>query len=758
VAADDPARVSLTTPVYALLIDGSTVEIRAAGPGDTEAVRAMHAALSPHNAYLRFFNLSPLNAEREARRVCREPGPDHAALLAWLDGKLAGVASYEPADRRGTAEIALAIPDHLHGRGIGTLLLEHLVSIARQRNLHAFTAVTLSENAAMLAVFAAAGLPVQRQNVDAEVLLTFPLPVGEADRRLKDYLDSMASRESHADVASLRHLLRPDSIAVVGASRSRGSAGREILRNIVTGGYAGQIYPVNPHARSLEGLPCLPDAEDLPRHVDLAIIAVPAAALPGVAAACGRRGVRSLVVITGGLGAEGPRLLATCRQYGMRLVGPNCFGIAVPGISLDATFGAHRTLQGVAGLVVQSGGIGVSFLAHLSELGIGVSSFASVGDKYDVSSNDMLTWWEQDGQTRLAAMYVESFGSPRRFARTARRVGQRIPVLTVISGRSDAGQRAAAWHTAAAATPLGTQEALFGQAGVIAATNLGELLEAAALLASQPLPLGHRVAIVSNAGGGGVLAADACADHGLRVATLSGPTQRRLLGLLPTGAVTAGPVDTTATIGVDAFGSCLREVAADDGVDAVLAVTVPTAMADPSQALAAARLAKPLAAAVLDQTQAVRLLPAPGPPGPRGRPARRRPRRRPCGAFPPTPTRRARPGRSATRPDTTPGGSGSRAGSPNWPGCAPMTPAPRSRRSSGPPRRAGGSPRPRPATCSPAIRSPRPTPARPGRRAPTASRYSSASGRRRCSGRWWCSASAASPGKPSASAPPGSPR
>jgi acyl-CoA synthetase (NDP forming)/RimJ/RimL family protein N-acetyltransferase len=610
VAADDPARVSLTSPAYALLIDGSTVEIRPARPGDTEAVRAMHAALSPHNAYLRFFNLSPLNAEREAARVCREPGPDHAALLAWLDGELAGVTSYEPADRPGTAEIALAIPDHLHGRGIGTLLLEHLVSIARQRKLHAFTAVTLAENAAMLAVFAAAGLPVQRENDDGEVLLTFPLPTGEADRRLEDYLASVAARESRADVASLRYLLRPDSIAVVGASRSRGSAGREILRNIVTGGFGGQVYPVNPHASSLEGLPCLPDAEDLPQHVDLAILAVPAAALCKAAAACGRRSVRSLVVITGDLGGQGPGLLATCRRYGMRLVGPNCFGIAVPGIGLDATFGAHRPLPGVAGLVVQSGGIGVSFLAHLSELGIGVSSFASVGDKYDVSSNDMLTWWEQDGQTRLAAMYVESFGSPRKFARTARRVGQRIPVLTVISGRSDAGQRAAAWHTAAAATPLVTQEALFGQAGVIAATNLGELLEAAALLASQPLPLGHRVAIVSNAGGGGVLAADACADHGLRVATLSRPTQRRLRDLLPTGAVTAGPVDTTAMIGKDAFGSCLREVAADDGVDAVLAVTVPTAMADPSLGLATVRLAKPLAAAVLDQTQAVRLLPA----------------------------------------------------------------------------------------------------------------------------------------------------
>jgi acyl-CoA synthetase (NDP forming)/GNAT superfamily N-acetyltransferase len=604
---------------YALLIDGGTVEIRPAGPGDFDAVRDMHAALSPKNAYLRFFNLSPLNAEREARRVCREPGPDHAALLAWLGGELAGVASYEITGKPDVAEIALAVPDHLHGRGIATLLLEHLVSIARRQKLRAFTAVTLAENVAMLGVFTSAGLPVQREHAAGEVELTFPLPADEADRRLGDYLDSVAARESRADVASLRHLLRPQSIAIIGASRRRGSAGREILRNIVAGGFAGQVYPVNPQAAELEGVPCLPSAEDLPPQVDVAVIAVPAAALPEVAEGCGRRGVRSLVVITGaegGQGGQGPQLLATCRRYGMRLVGPNCFGIAVPGIGLDATFGATRPRPGVAGLVVQSGGIGVSFLAHLSRLGIGVSTFASVGDKYDVSSNDLLTWWEQDGETRLAAMYVESFGSPRKFARTARRAGQRMPVLTVISGRSAAGQRAAASHTAAQATPLVTQEALFAQAGIIAAANLGELLETAALLASQPLPVGNGIAIVTNAGGGGVLAADACADHNLRVVTIAEPIQRRLRELLPTGAAVAGPVDTTASVGVDAFRTCLEEVAADDGVDAVLAVTVPTAVADPSEALSTARVTKPLLAAVLDVAETVWLLPAGAPAAP----------------------------------------------------------------------------------------------------------------------------------------------
>jgi acyl-CoA synthetase (NDP forming)/RimJ/RimL family protein N-acetyltransferase len=594
---------------YALLTDGTTVLIRPARPADTEAVRAMHAAMSPDNLYLRFFSMSPRNAEPEATRVCREPGPDHAALLAWLGDRLVGVASYEPEPERGTAEVAFAVPDDMHGRGIATLLLEHLVSVGRERGLHAFTAQALAENQPMVTVFADAGLPVHRKMADGVIELTFPIPSADDDRTLDGYLDSVAARESRADVASLQHLLRPASVAVVGASRRRATVGREILHNIVTGGFAGAVYPVNPRATSLEGQHCLASVEELPEQVDLAVLAVPVAAVVDVAEHCGRRGVRSLVVITSGLGASGPDLLAVCRRHGMRLVGPNCFGVAVPPFGLDATFAAARPAPGVAGLVVQSGGIGISLLEHLSKLGIGVSSFASVGDKYDVSSNDMLTWWEQDGQTKLAILYVESFGSPRKFARTARRVGQRMPVLTVVGGRSAAGQVAAASHTAAAATPVVTQEALFGQAGIIAVTGLGELVEVAALLAAQPLPAGERVAIVTNAGGAGVLAADACGDHGLQVPVLAAATRRRLAGLLPSGAAVTNPVDTTAAVTQDAFRTCLEAVAADDGIDAVLAVTVPTAIADLGEAVRASRVAKPLAAAALNQHETVRLLP-----------------------------------------------------------------------------------------------------------------------------------------------------
>jgi acyl-CoA synthetase (NDP forming)/RimJ/RimL family protein N-acetyltransferase len=604
-AAPSPA----TGPgIYALLTDGSTVQIRPAGPQDAAAVREMHAAMSPDNMYLRFFSLSPRSAEQEATRVCREPGADHGVLLAWLSGRLVGVASYEPTGTPGTAEIAFAVPDDMHRRGIATLLLEHLVSLARLRGLSAFTAETLLDNSAMRRVFADVGLPVRRRITDDVVALTFPLSGGDPDQGPGGYMQSVASREGRADVASLRYVLQPRSVAVVGASRRRSTVGRAILHNIVTGGFAGKIYAVNPHTRSMEGLSCVASVDDLPERADLAVIAVPPSAVLEVAAACGRNGVRALTVITSGLGTGGADLLAICRRYGMRLVGPNCLGIIVPGLALNATFTARQPAPGVAGIVAQSGSVGIALLEHLSRLGIGVSSFASVGDKYDVSSNDLLMWWEQDHMTRLAILYVESFGSPRKFAATARQVGQRMPVLTVIGGRSAAGQRAAASHTAAAATPLATQQALFAQAGIIAVSSLGELVEAAALLACQPLPAGNRVAIVSNAGGAGVLAADACTDNGLEVVKLSAPTQRRLRGLLPATAEVAGPVNTTAAVTTDSFRACLELIAADTGVDAVIAVTVPTAISDLRTAVAAAVISKPVAVALLEQAESVRLL------------------------------------------------------------------------------------------------------------------------------------------------------
>ena len=339
----------MSTPAaatYALLTDGGTVEVRPARRQDFEAVRAMHAAMSPDNMYLRFFSMSPAAAEREAARVCREPDSEHGALLAWQDGRLAGVGAYELSGKPGVAEVAFAVPDDMHGRGIASVLLEHLVWQARQRGLGAFTAETLAENSAMLRIFADVGLPMKRRIAGDTVELTFPLPGGQDDYRLGQYLEAVASRESRADVASLRPLLRPRSVAVVGASRRRATVGRAILHNIVTSGFTGPVYAVNPRAPAMEmemeGVPCAASVGDLPGPVDLAVIAVPPPTVPEVAEQCGRKGVRALIVISASRGAAGADLKAACRRHGMRLLGPSCFGVIMPWIGLDATFTAGR--------------------------------------------------------------------------------------------------------------------------------------------------------------------------------------------------------------------------------------------------------------------------------------------------------------------------------------------------------------------------------------------------------------------------------
>ena len=498
---------------YALLTDGTTIEIRPARPDDFDAVRDMHAKMSPANLYLRFFSVSQIAAEGEARRVCREPAPDHAALLAVLEGQVVGCGSYEVArDGSRSAEVAMAVADDMHRRGVGTLLLEHLVSLARGRGVRTFIADTLTENALMMQVFADAGLGARRALVNGVYEVSFPLLTDEGDAGLVTYRDAVAERERSADVASLQHVLTPASV---------------------------------------------------------------------------------------------------------RLVGPTCFGVANTAISLDATFAARHPRPGMAGLALQSGGVGIVLLEHLSRLGVGISSCVSLGDKDDVSGTDMLLWWKSDAATKLAVLYLDSLGNPRKFARTARAVGRTMPILTVNVGRSATGLRLAAIRATAAAIPQLTRQALFEQAGVIATANFGELLDAAALMASQPAPAGRRIGVVSNTRGGGRLAADACGDAGLQVASLADDTQRALRDLLPSGAAVAGPVDTTAVVASGRFRQCLELVGADPGVNAVLALTATTATSDLVPEVSAARLPVPIAAAVMDQVEVVRLLPGPGEDTPR---------------------------------------------------------------------------------------------------------------------------------------------
>ena len=599
--------------VYALLTDGTTIEIRAARADDFDAVREMHEKLSPDSLYLRFFSISPRVAEREAHRLCRPPAPDHAALLALMDGELIGCGSYEcddsgPGALSGSAEVAFTVADAMHNRGVGMLLLEHLISLARTRGLHAFTAATLSGNALMLKVFADAGLQAHRALADGVYDLTFPLPSGEEDVALGTYRDAVTERERSAGLASLRHVLTPASIAVIGVSRRPRSVGRAILRNILGGGFPGPVYAVNGAVTELDGAPCLSSVAALPDGVDLA---APAKAVAGIAEECGQRGVKALVVMAAGLTAAArAELRDICRRHGMRMVGPASFGVADTSIGLDATYSAHRPKPGHAGLALQStGGVGFVLLEHLSRIGVGISSLVSLGDEDDVSGEEMLLWWESDPATKLALLYLESIGNPPKFARTARRVGRTMPVLTVNVGRSTAGRRVAGAR--AAATPLLTRQALFEQVGVIATANLGELLDTATLLASQPVPAGGRVAVVSNTRGAAVLAADACGDAGLQVAALARDTRQMLRAILPPEAAVAGPVDTTLLVSPGRFRQCLELTGADPGVDAVLALTATAAGYDLVPEVAAARLPVPIAAAVLDQVEVVRLMRGP---------------------------------------------------------------------------------------------------------------------------------------------------
>ncbi|MFI2206513.1 GNAT family N-acetyltransferase [Streptomyces sp. NPDC020192] len=601
-------------PVHALLADGTTVCIRPVTPADHDQVQGLYEEMCPENLRLRFFSLSPRSAALAADRACAPAHPGYGALLAETHGQVIGLAEYDTAGGTDEAEISIAVCDGLHHRGVGTLLVEHMVSAARADGITTFTADALSENRQILRLFADLGLRTARRFEGPEVRCTIQLDSDDA------YLSAVEARGRAADVASLEPLLRPNAVAVVGAGRKPGSVGRAILHHLKAGGYTHRLFAVNPSVNHILGVPSYSSVSALPKSPDLVVVAVPAAVVPATAEECGKAGVRALLVITAGLDADQAHtLLATCRTHGMRLVGPNCLGISNtdPDLRLDATFAADHPLPGTAGVAVQSGGVGIALLDGLSRLGIGVSTFASLGDKYDVSGNDMLQWWESDGRTELALLHLESFGSPRAFSRTARRVTRRMPVLTVDAGRTEAGRRAAASHTAAAATRTMTRQALFTQAGITATRSVGELLETAALLHSQPLPAGTRVAIVTNAGGAGVLAADACTEAGLSLPPLPTEVTDDLLAVLPQGAAVGNPVDATAAVAEDQLADCLDRLMRHPGVDAVLVAIVPTAVAaatgdDLIRALtdAPGRRAKPIAAVRLEQDLPVRLLPA----------------------------------------------------------------------------------------------------------------------------------------------------
>ncbi|RZQ65912.1 bifunctional GNAT family N-acetyltransferase/acetate--CoA ligase family protein [Amycolatopsis suaedae] len=566
-----------------LLADGEIATARPLGPADADAVRTLHERLNERDRYFRFFGSAPRGLDALARRIATGPDDRRAAVGCFLHDELIGVAHFERFPESDDAEIAMVVAAGARHRGVATLLVEHLVSLARQAGVRRFVAETLAENDAVTSVLTQLGLPWQGRIGGPE--REFTVSLDETD----GYLAAVAGREAGADVASLRHLFQPASVVVVGAGRAPTSVGHAVLANLVDSGFSGVLRAVNPHADSVLGVPCFPSVGALDRDVELAVLCLRADQCADALDECGRRGVRAAVVVSAGLTGRpaGRRLVEVARRHGIRLVGPNCLGVAVtaPGDGMNATFLRGAVPAGRIGVVTQSGGVGIALAEALRELGLGMSTLVSTGDKYDVSGNDLLLWWAADTETDIAVLYLESFGNPRKFSRFARSLARTKPVVAVRSGASAAAAAAAQSHTAAAATPAVTRDALYRQAGVIAVDSVAGLVAVVAALSWQPVPAGTRVAVVSNAGGAGVLAADAADRLGLTVATLSDATAERLAGLLPPGATTVNPVDTTAAVPATAFGEALRAVAGDDGVDAVIAVTVPTAVGDPGEAL-----------------------------------------------------------------------------------------------------------------------------------------------------------------------------
>ncbi|GAB3490154.1 GNAT family N-acetyltransferase [Amycolatopsis cihanbeyliensis] len=591
---------------YSLLADGRVVLVRPLTPGDAAEILALHRRLDERDSYFRFFGPRPSRLGDLVRRIAAETGPRHASAGAFLSGRLIGVASYEATAEPGAAEVALVVEGAAQAGGVGTLLLEQLVSVAREHGIARLVAVVLAENAGIIRVLRDLGLPLVLTGTGPE--RSVELAVDAGDR----YLDAVADRERVAATASLRRVLAPESIAVVGASRRPDAVGNAVLRNLLDAGFAGELFAVNPHAEQVLGVPCGPAVADLPSVPELAVVCVPAVAVPDAVEQCGAAGVAAVVVVSAGLnGTLGQRVRESVRRHGMRLVGPNCIGVANtdPGIGMNATFLRAAPPAGDIGVLTQSGGVAIALTELLGSAGLGVSALVSTGDKYDVSGNDLLLWWRRDPRTAAAVLYLESFGNPRKFSRFARALAREKPVLAIRAGSTPAAQRAAASHTAATATPAVTRDALFEQAGVMAVDSVSELLTVLAALRWQPLPAGNRVAVISNAGGTGVLAADACARHGLVLPELAAATEDRLRSLLPRQASVRNPVDTSAAVVPDAFAGAVRALLTDAAVDVVIAAALPTALGDPGAELATVtRRGKPVLAVRPGQAEHVAAL------------------------------------------------------------------------------------------------------------------------------------------------------
>jgi len=565
-----------------ILKDGSTLHLRPIQRDDEDRLLALFYRMSPHTIYLRFHHVLTHLPKEEARRFCTVDYDSTFALVATLgedvEEKIIAVGRYARLPKGDAAELALVVEDVYQGIGIGTHLLEQIATIAREKSIRRFEAEVLVENEEIMKVLKDSGFRVAKE-VDSGVyrVVLDIAPTPAVDER-------SAEREKVATIASLRAFLEPRSIAVIGASRREGSIGNKLFRNLLLQGFNGIVYPVNPKAEMVASVKAYPSLLDIIGEVDLAVVVVPAEGVHQVIEQCGRKGVRGVVVISAGFGESGPegaeeqrKLLETARAYGMRLVGPNCMGIinTAKNVNMNATFSRVFPPTGKVAFGTQSGALGLAILEYAQSLNIGLSTFVSLGNRADVSNNDLLQYWQEDPATRVILLYLESFGNPRKFARMARSVAETKPVIAVKSGRTSAGSRAAASHTGALATTEVLAEALFRQAGMIRVETLEELFDVANLLTHQPIPSGRRLAIVTNGGGPGIMTADACAARGIELPILSEKTISDLKTFLPPRANVTNPIDMTAEATAEQYGKALKLMAQDDSIDIVIVIFIP---------------------------------------------------------------------------------------------------------------------------------------------------------------------------------------